>query len=973
MRGNKDLRSYRPTSRAHPCLVAAVCALTVAATLAWVAPAVSAAVVPRVGPAGPANPTSPWSIVPSPNLTNGRSSNQLVGVSCVSSTFCMAVGSAGDGKGIHTLSEAWDGSTWSIVPSPNVSGSTYDYLQSVSCTAGGFCIAVGYVSNLQGNKTLVEEFNGGSWTILSSPNEPGAADSYLHGVSCRSESECTAVGTYINLKQDLDGTLVETWNGGFWSIRPSPNGSTYLNNLGSVSCFSRAFCAAVGQETPHHDTFGQTLAETTKTADWAVEPSANVGTSANELDGVSCTSAELCRAVGQYFNVSEDRERPLVETWDGATWSVSPIRLFGSGLIGVSCRSARACTAVGEEGVIENWDGRSWSVVLTDRAIENNRTLNAVSCDAPTICTAVGSYVDASGVDQTFIEQRGLAVTSVTPDKGPVVGDERIAVHGFELLDVNAIDFVPKSGGEAIPAKSFTCDSEDVCDVVTPDVRSHLRGKEIGLETDIVVHTSSASSFKGPGDNYTFGGPVVDHVAENSGALKGGNEITISGSGFKGADSVSFEFRSPAGGVQIEDTDSFRFVSDHELKLKVPDITSLDPVLTDDQLATEVRVGVPNGRAGTLESALDPAKDTYTFLGPRVDALSAHGGSLSGGEKITVKGQGFTGTHFVWFIDTETEGPDHAFRAEILDVAAGGRSLTAVVPDVAKDGAFLDSNNEEATQVQVDIFGKNGTKYSSSFRPSVDRYLFTAPVITSLSQDHGPLKGEVPIDINGRGFSSDDSVKFIVTSGPNNHDMYPATIIGVKATSITVHLPDVAKEGVKVVFATNKLPTQIVVSLPGPGKRIYTSIAQPKDADVFTYDVPEVQKLSPNTGPAAGGTVVKITGLGLTGVYKVDFAIGVGSKVQYVDAPKFKVTDDTTMTVTSPSMSGQTFVGGMLTTQIVVYVPGSFPGINDYQSPTTDNDHFVYTKGGAGGAGLRWEALGAALGHAVQLRAGGGA
>ena len=318
---------------------------------------------------------------------------------------------------------------------------------------------MGYVSNLQENKTLVEEFNGGSWTILSSPNEPGAADSYLHGVSCRSESECTAVGTYINVKQDLDGTLVETWNGGFWSIRPSPDGSTYLNNLGSVSCYSRAFCAAVGQETPHHDSFGQTLAETTKTADWAVESSANVGTSANELDGVSCTSAELCRAVGQYFNVSEDRERPLVETWDGATWTVSPTRLFGSGLIGVSCQSARACTAVGEEGVIENWDGRSWSVVLTDRAIEDNRTLNAVSCDAPTICTAVGSYVDASDVDQTFIEQRGLAVTSVTPDKGPVVGDERIAVHGFELLDVNAIDFVPKSGGEAIPAKSFTCDS----------------------------------------------------------------------------------------------------------------------------------------------------------------------------------------------------------------------------------------------------------------------------------------------------------------------------------------------------------------------------------------------------------------------------------------------------------------------------------------------------------------------------------
>ena len=112
---------------------------------------------------------------------------------------------------------------------------------------------------------------GRSSRARTSPAQPTATSTASRAAR---ESECTAVGTYINMKQDLDGTLVETWNGGFWSIRPSPDGSTYLNNLGSVSCYSRAFCAAVGQETPHHDSFGQTLAETTKTADWAVEPSA---------------------------------------------------------------------------------------------------------------------------------------------------------------------------------------------------------------------------------------------------------------------------------------------------------------------------------------------------------------------------------------------------------------------------------------------------------------------------------------------------------------------------------------------------------------------------------------------------------------------------------------------------------------------------------------------------------------------------
>ena len=228
--------------------------------------------------------------------------------------------------------------------------------------------------------------------------------------------------------------------------------------------------------------------------------------------------------------------------------------------------------------------------------------------------------------------------------------------------------------------------------------------------------------------------------------------------------------------------------------------------------------------------------------------------------------------------------------------------------------------------------------------------MFQAPVITGLSQNHGPLVGDVPIDITGRGFSSGDSVTLVVTSGPNNHDSYAATIIDVKETQITFRLPDVAKEGVKVVFSTNKMPTQIVVSLHGPSARVYTSIAQPKGTDVFDYDGPEIDKISPTSGPEKGGTVVAITGLGLTGVYKVQFVIGVGSKATFVDAPTFKVTDDTTMTVTSPSMKGQAFVGGHLTTQIVVFVPGSFPGVNDYQSPTTDADQFIYDETGAAAA-----------------------
>jgi len=870
----------------------------------------------------------------------------------------MAVGYAGDGGGFDTLTEVWDGSTWSIVPSPNVSGSIYDYLQAVSCTSTTFCMAVGY--EVPGGKivTLVETFDGGSWSIVPSPNEPGAAHDYLHGVSCQSAGECTLVGAYINTRLDLDGTLVETWNGGFLSIRPSPNGSAYLNDLAEVSCSSRSFCAAVGNQTAGHDEFEKTLAETTKTADWSVEPSGDPSTFANELDGVSCTSAELCRAVGWFFDGTATR--PLVEEWDGIAWLVKASPDFGATLNAVSCRSADACTAVGNGGLIESWDGVSWAVVRTDRTIDKTRYLAAVSCDTPTVCTAVGNWFDGT-IYHTFIEQRGLAVTSVTPDKGGVAGDAHITVRGFGLFDAKSIDFVPKSGGAAIPAKSFTCSAEDVCDVVTPDVRSRLTGKEVGLNTDVVVHSSTASSFIGPGDKYTFGGPVVDKVEAGSGDLKGGNEITVSGSGFKGADSFLFVYTSPAGAAESDDV-GFKLVSDTEIKLKAPDITKFDPILTNDQLATEVQVGVPNGAGHTLYSALDPSKDAYTFLGPRVDHLSSDSGPLDGGEKITVTGHGFTGGHV--FFDYMSGDVLDTYIAHDVVVAAGGKSLTADIPDAAMEGAHLDSNNEMATQVQVQVVGTTA-RYSSSFDPAADGYVFDAPAITGLSQDHGPLVGGDRVHINGRGFSAGDTVEFTVTSGPDNKASYPATVTGVKPTSIAVDLPDVAKESVRLTD-DDELHTQITVSLRS-GTHTYDSIAQPKGADVFTYDGPEVDKLSVTSGPEAGGTVVKVTGLGLTGVSEVFFTVMHGLNTVDVPAKDFSFTDDSTISVTTPSMSAQTFSEGKLTTHIVVFIPGFSKDIG-YRSPSTAGSVFTFLQGSAV-AGLWADSTGAGRGHAVQLRA----
>src|SRR2546429_116361 len=70
-----------------------------------------------------------WSVVPSPN---GSSSSGLSGVAVVSASDIWAVGSSGSQRsGAQTLIEHWNGSSWSVVTSPNP-GSIYNTLYGVT-------------------------------------------------------------------------------------------------------------------------------------------------------------------------------------------------------------------------------------------------------------------------------------------------------------------------------------------------------------------------------------------------------------------------------------------------------------------------------------------------------------------------------------------------------------------------------------------------------------------------------------------------------------------------------------------------------------------------------------------------------------------------------------------------------------------------------------------------------------------------
>jgi hypothetical protein len=123
----------------------------------------------------------------------------------VSAKHCVAVGGSGSG----TLVESWNGRTWSVLESPNPEGSGTPRLNGVSCVSARSCVAVGSDSTYEGpSQTLVETSKGGNWSIVPSANGASGA-SYLNGVSCVSSESCFAVGEDKATAEGPFQTLVE--------------------------------------------------------------------------------------------------------------------------------------------------------------------------------------------------------------------------------------------------------------------------------------------------------------------------------------------------------------------------------------------------------------------------------------------------------------------------------------------------------------------------------------------------------------------------------------------------------------------------------------------------------------------------------------------------------------------------------------------------------------------------------------------
>jgi hypothetical protein len=314
-------------------------------------------------------------------------------------------------------------------------------------------------------------------------------------------------------------------------------------------------------------------------------------------------------------------------------------------------------------------------------------------------------------------------------------------------------------------------------------------------------------------------------------------------------DSISPRRIPTSGGVEVQ-VDGAGFSS--ETRVSFGGETALRHEYVDD---ATLRVLAPSHPAGVVDVRVSDRNGTDVlaagaeyFEELRIDAVRPASGSTAGGDTVTIEGAGFADGMTVEFGGN---------TATVTNVDAAGATATVTTPAAASAG-LVDVRAERAdgeADIAVDAF------YYAS-QPS-------AFEIAAVQPDTAVESGGVEVTIIGAGLDAAGlSVEFdtspvnqVVEQGP-----------GHAVVQIPAHAPGI----VDVTIADGNGNTDTLVQ----GFEYV--------ADLW------VDRVTPDTGPVAGGNTVTIEGEGFTSARRVEFG-GVSAA--------FTVVSDTEISATAPARS----------------------------------------------------------------------
>lgn len=267
-----------------------------------------------------------------------------------------------------------------------------------------------------------------------------------------------------------------------WRVRLGAGAAVAIG----LTIVSVAITAATGGAAPDD---GWSLAAS-PTAGEAPLPAANAAGDAAAANpsvsenGVACTSASFCIAVGVYDDAGgASQTDAVIDALSSGSWSATAApepttNASGVGpgtdgdghqsasLAAVACPAKGACVAVGEYedangdryGLIDALANDVWSAIAapepttngfgtapgTDGDGHESASLDAISCPATTTCVAVGEYEDADGnafgLVDTFANGSWSAVAAPEPSSDPVAAAAANSTGGAGVANLTGVD-----------------------------------------------------------------------------------------------------------------------------------------------------------------------------------------------------------------------------------------------------------------------------------------------------------------------------------------------------------------------------------------------------------------------------------------------------------------------------------------------------------------------------------------------------
>ncbi len=459
-------------------------------------------------------------------------------------------------------------------------------------------------------------------------------------------------------------------------------------------------------------------------------------------------------------------------------------------------------------------------------------------------------------------------VTSILPSAGALAGGTAVSIIGTDFDDSATVITLGEANCESVTFINST--------LMTCISTTNVSGT---VDISVTNQYSQNGTLVG---GYTYqAAPTIGSILPTAGALDGGTDVTIKGTGF------------------LENA-----------TVEIGAVTCLSPTVVDSNTITCITTAHAEGATDVVVSNADTQTGTglgiFTYqAAPTISGISPIAGQTSGGISSTITGTGFltnatitigglvcsnpavvsltsmtcdTPAHVAGIVDivvtnedqqvgilvdgyTFQEAPLFSFILPTAGKISGGTEVTIIgnyfdsAASVTIGGVtctdfiFNDSTSIACTTgdhttagtVDIVIMNSDGQEVTA-----IGAYSYqAAPSLTSLSPDSGALTGGTTITITGTGFVNGATVTIdgLACTSPNV----------IHSDSMTCITP-AHTTGAVLVIVTNA-DTQFSGTLP------------------YTYQVaPTILSIDTASGPAVGGTTITIDGSG----FKPGVSVAIG-------------------------------------------------------------------------------------------------